>query len=130
MADKNGPDGTGETGRGSEREADIRDDDLERRRRDLEASLASRRPDRLEGKDDAKAVTGYGQALKLSSEFIAGIVVGVAIGWIIDRLAGISPWGLIVGLLLGFGAGVLNVLRSAGLVSEFGQGEKSRDPKE
>jgi len=130
MADKNGPDGTGETGRGSEREADIRDDDLERRRRDLEASLASRRPDRLEGKDDAKAVTGYGQALKLSSEFIAGIVVGVAIGWIIDRLAGISPWGLIVGLLLGFGAGVLNVLRSAGLVAEFGQGEKSRDPKE
>jgi ATP synthase protein I len=130
MADKKGPDGTGETGRGSEREADIRDDDLERRRRDLEASLASRRPDRLEGKDDAKAVTGYGQALKLSSEFIAGIVVGVAIGWIIDRLAGISPWGLIVGLLLGFGAGVLNVLRSAGLVAEFGQGEKSRDPKE
>lgn len=130
MADKNGPDGTGETGRGSEREVDVRDDDLERRRRDLEASLASRRPDRLEGKDDAKAVTGYGQALKLSSEFIAGIVVGVAIGWIIDRLAGISPWGLIVGLLLGFGAGVLNVLRSAGLVAEFGQGEKSRDPKE
>ncbi|MDX8436255.1 MULTISPECIES: AtpZ/AtpI family protein [Mesorhizobium] len=130
MADTNGPDGTGETGRGKQREADIRDDDLERRRRDLEASLATRRPDRLEGKDDAKAVTGYGQALKLSSEFIAGIVVGVAIGWIIDRLAGISPWGLIVGLLLGFGAGVLNVLRSAGLVAQFGQGGTPRDPEE
>ena len=91
MADKNGPDGTGETGRGSEREADIRDDDLERRRRDLEASLATRLPNRLEGKDDAKAVTGYGQALKLSSEFIAGIVVGVGLGWFLDRLAGTSP---------------------------------------
>ncbi|TIX68369.1 MAG: ATP F0F1 synthase subunit I, partial [Mesorhizobium sp.] len=68
--------------------------------------------------------------LKLSSEFIAGIVVGVGIGWIIDRLAGISPWGLIVGLLLGFGAGVLNVLRSAGLVAQFGQGGKPRDPEE
>ena len=128
MADKKGPDGTGETGRGKQHEPDIRDDDLERRRRDLEASLATRRPDRLEGKDDAKAgsVAGYGQALKLSSEFIAGIVVGAGIGWIIDRLAGTSPWGLIVFLLLGFGAGVLNVMRSAGVVAEFGQGDKPR----
>ena len=63
-------------------------------------------------------MTGVGHALKLSSEFIAGIVVGVGIGWVIDRWAGTSPWGLIVFLLLGFGAGVLNVLRSAGMVAE------------
>ena len=130
MADKNGPDGTGETGRGRQPEATIRDDELERRRRDLGASLATRRTDRLEGKDEARAATGYGQALKLSSEFIAGVVVGVGLGWIIDRLAGTAPWGLIVGLLLGFGAGILNVLRSAGLASEFGQGGKPREPKE
>jgi len=128
MADKNGPDGTGETGRGKQHETDIRDDDLERRRRELEASLATRLPNRLEGKDDAKAgsAAGYGQAVKLSSEFIAGVVVGAGIGWIIDRMAGTSPWGLIVFLLLGFGAGVLNVMRSAGVVAEFGQGDKSR----
>ncbi|RJT39986.1 ATP F0F1 synthase subunit I [Mesorhizobium waimense] len=131
MADKNGPDGTGETGRGKQHEADIRDDDLERRRRDLEASLATRRPDRLEGKDaKVGSVAGYGQALKLSSEFIAGIVVGVGLGWFLDRMAGTSPWGLIIGLLLGFGAGVLNVLRSAGMMAEFGQGDKTRDPKD
>ena len=131
MADKTGPDGTGETGRGRQPEATIRDDELERRRRDLEASLATRRPDRLEGKDaKAGSVAGYGQALKLSSEFIAGIVVGVGLGWFLDRVAGTSPWGLIVGLLLGFGAGVLNVLRSAGVVAEFGQGDKTRDPKD
>jgi ATP synthase protein I len=57
-------------------------------------------------------------------------VVGAGLGWIIDRVAGTSPWGLIVFLLLGFGAGVLNVLRSAGLMAEFGQGDKARDPKE
>jgi ATP synthase protein I len=129
MADETGPGGTGETGRGKQHEAAIRDDELERRRRELEASLATRRPDRLEGKD-AKPVTGYGQALKLSSEFIAGVVVGAAIGWIIDRLAGTSPWGLIVFLLLGFGAGVLNVMRSAGVVAEFGQGDKSRSGRD
>jgi len=128
MADKNGPGGTGKTGPGKQHETEIRDDDLERRRLELEASLATRRPERLEGKDDAKAgsAAGYGQALKLSSEFIAGVVVGAGLGWIIDRQAGTSPWGLIVFLLLGFGAGVLNVLRSAGAVAEFGQGEKPR----
>ena len=128
MADKNGPDGTGETGRGKQHETDIRDDDLERRRRELEASLATRLPNRLEEKDDAKAgsAAGYGQAIKLSSEFIAGVVVGAGLGWIIDRMAGTSPFGLIVFLLLGFGAGVLNVMRSAGVVAEFGQGDKSR----
>lgn len=132
MADRNGPGGTGKTGPGGTRPTDFRDEDLERRRRELGASLATRQPDRLEGEEGAKAgrAAGYGQALKLSSEFIAGIVVGVGIGWIVDRMAGTSPWGLIVFLLLGFGAGVLNVLRSAGLAAQFGQGGKSRPGSE
>lgn len=54
----------------------------------------------------------------MSSEFIAGIVVGAGIGWFLDRGFGTSPWGLIVFLMLGFAAGVLNVLRAAGLSSE------------
>jgi ATP synthase protein I len=87
MAEKNRPDGTGETGRDKQHESGIRDEDLERRRRDLGASLATRLPNRLEGKDDAKAgsVAGYGQAVKLSSEFIAGVVVGAGIGWVLMR---------------------------------------------
>jgi ATP synthase protein I len=44
------------------------------------------------------------------------VLVGAGVGWLIDRLLGISPWGFIVFLLLGFVAGVLNVMRSAGVV--------------
>ena len=44
-------------------------------------------------------------------------MVGTGIGWLIDRWLGVSPWGLIVFLLLGFAAGVLNVMRSAGLIA-------------
>ena len=51
---------------------------------------------------------------RLSSELIAGVVVGALIGWGIDHLLSISPWGLIVFVLLGFTAGVVNVIRSAG----------------
>lgn len=127
MADKNRPTGTGRTG--GDAEPSFHDDDLERRRRALEAGLATRRPDRGQGEEAASAgrASGYGQAFKLSSEFIAGIAVGTGLGWMVDRLAGSSPWGLIVGLLLGFGAGILNVLRSAGTVAEFGQGGKGPD---
>ena len=47
-------------------------------------------------------------------ELVAGVVVGAAIGWGFDRLLSTSPFGLIVFLLLGFTAGVMNVVRSAG----------------
>ncbi|HEY4192619.1 MAG TPA: AtpZ/AtpI family protein [Mesorhizobium sp.] len=131
MADRKRPGETGETGHGHLSKGDIRDDELERRRRELEASLASRMPEELKGEENAKkgSLAGYGQALKLSSEFIAGIVVGVGIGWMIDRLAGTSPWGLIVFLLLGFCAGILNILRSVGKVAGFGQSGRSTGPK-
>ena len=42
--------------------------------------------------------------------------VGALLGWMLDRWLGISPWGLIVFLMLGFAAGVLNVMRAAGVV--------------
>ena len=44
------------------------------------------------------------------------MLVGAGIGWLLDRWLGISPWGMIVFLLLGFAAGVLNVMRAAGVV--------------
>lgn len=57
-------------------------------------------------------MTGIGRGFRLASEFVAAIVVGAALGWGVDRIFGISPWGLIVLLLLGFAAGVLNVIRA------------------
>jgi ATP synthase protein I len=56
------------------------------------------------------------RGLQLSTELVAAVLVGAAIGWLIDRWLGISPWGMIVFLLLGFAAGVLNVMRAAGII--------------
>ena len=58
------------------------------------------------------------RGFQLSSELIAGVVVGAGIGWGIDRLLSTSPFGLIVFLLLGFTAGVVNVIRSAGVTPD------------
>lgn len=127
MAGSSGPDETGQTSPGGESAPSGSDRDIERRRRDLEAALAARRPGGNAGTESAArgGATGYGQAFRLSSEFIAGIAVGAGLGWMIDRFAGTSPWGLIIFLLLGFCAGILNVLRSAGRIAEPG----SKPPK-
>jgi ATP synthase protein I len=94
-------------------------DSLEERKRQLEARLAQAQADD-DGKgraaDDGRK--GYSQALKLSSEFVAAVIVGAMIGYLLDLTPlHTKPWGLIVFLLLGFCAGVLNVLRAAGKVS-------------
>jgi len=68
------------------------------------------------GADRAATASGYARGFRLSSELVGGVLVGAGLGWLIDRLLGISPWGFIVFLLLGFIAGVLNVMRSAGVV--------------
>ena len=70
--------------------------------------------------DRAATASGYAKGFRLSSELVAGVIVGAGLGWLVDRWFGITPWGLIVFLLLGFAAGVLNVMRSAGVVASPG----------
>lgn len=66
-----------------------------------------------ESGDSAARASAMARGFQLSSELIAGVVVGAAIGWGFDRLLSTSPFGLIVFFLLGFVAGVVNVVRSA-----------------
>ncbi|UPK36344.1 AtpZ/AtpI family protein [Bradyrhizobium sp. 186] len=67
-----------------------------------------------DGEDRAARASAMALGFRLSSELIAGVVVGAGIGWGFDRLLSTSPFGFIVFLLLGFVAGVVNVVRTAG----------------
>jgi ATP synthase protein I len=108
---------------------DDREESLENRRAQLGAKLDAKRIEA--GKDEANEARaeasreGYAQAMKLSSEFISAVVVGAVLGYLLDRFGGTAPWGLIVLLLLGFCAGVLNVLRAAGKVAKPAPGVES-----
>ncbi|MDW9542908.1 F0F1 ATP synthase subunit I [Sinorhizobium meliloti] len=100
------------------------EESLEARLKRLGDDIKSKkRADVSEGADGRadESRKGYAAAMKLSSEFIAGILVGAFLGYLLDHFAGTGPWGMIVLLLLGFCAGVLNVLRSAGLVATTDQ---------
>ncbi|MBB4002931.1 MAG: AtpZ/AtpI family protein [Aurantimonas endophytica] len=89
---------------------------LAARREALARRIAEQRkrlPENREAPDRSQGMQGIAQGLKIASEFVAGILVGTAIGYLIDTLAGTSPFGLIIFLMIGFAAGVLNVIRGA-----------------
>jgi ATP synthase protein I len=71
-----------------------------------------------ESGNSAARASAMAQGFRLSSELVAGVVVGALLGWGFDRLLSTRPWGLIVFVLIGFAAGVLNVMRSAGVATD------------
>jgi ATP synthase protein I len=81
-------------------------------------TVASRPSENVTGPDRTADASAFARGFRLSTELVAGVLVGAGLGWLIDRWLGISPWGLIVFLLLGFAAGVLNVMRAAGVVRD------------
>jgi ATP synthase protein I len=58
-----------------------------------------------------------GVALRMASEFASAIAVGVLLGYGADMTFKTAPWGLVIGLPLGFAAGILNVVRAAQKIS-------------
>ena len=86
---------------------------------DLDARLRrahERRPDK-DGKTDPgpnrNAIgTGLGFALRIGIELVAALVVGVGIGFLLDRWLGTAPWLMVVFFFLGSAAGFLNVYRA------------------
>ena len=84
--------------------------------RDLASRIASAKREREI--EDHKAsgeaspeMSGMARGMRIGTEFIAAILVGAVIGYLIDLGLGTSPWGLLIMLMVGFAAGILNVTR-------------------
>ncbi len=101
------------------------DADLARRLERLSRAIDAEKREHAEAEEPKRAGnTDFAYAFRLASEFVAGILVGIALGWGLDRLAGTSPWGLIGFLLLGFVAGVFNVVRASARISSASSGDR------
>jgi ATP synthase protein I len=53
------------------------------------------------------------QAYRIVAELFGGVLLGLALGFGVDRLLGTTPWGLIGGVLLGFAVSVFMARRTA-----------------
>jgi ATP synthase protein I len=85
--------------------------------RDLASRIASAKRERtLEDNrasgNSPEVMSGYARGMRIATEFIAAIVVGCILGYLLDLGVGTSPWGLLIGMLMGFAAGILNVTRT------------------
>ncbi|MEO5804907.1 AtpZ/AtpI family protein [Devosia sp.] len=88
---------------------------------DLASRIASAKRDRAVEDDRASAngsgdMSGLARGMRIGTEFIAAILVGAGLGYLIDLGLGnlglkSSPWGLLILLMIGFAAGVTNVIR-------------------
>ena len=64
----------------------------------------------------ADPTSGFGAAMRIGTEMVASLVVGVAIGYGLDDWLGTGPWLMIAFFFLGSAAGIMNVYKSAGRV--------------
>ena len=97
------------------------DEDLSARLKHLEKRIEEKRPAApsrpSSGAGGSNGASSLGLAMRLSTEFIAGVLAGGILGWLCDQFLGTKPWGLIVLLMLGFATGVYNVMRVSGSLS-------------
>jgi ATP synthase protein I len=64
---------------------------------------------------DANAETrgrGVAYGMRMAAELVAAVIVGGVIGWSLDWVLGSRPWLFLLFFLLGFAAGVVNVIRA------------------
>ncbi len=74
--------------------------------------------------------SGLGFAIRIGTELVAGVVLGVAIGLGLDYWLDTRPWFMILFFFLGAGAGMLNVYRTVtGIGHAIGYEKLERTPK-
>lgn len=108
------------------RDLDELGEKLRQVQKDRETKLGTNRP------SEALPQSGLGIGLRIGMELLVGVLIGLGIGWQIDRWAGTEPWGLLVFFILGFAAGILNVVRAANKMndSQGGMNDSSKPPKD
>jgi ATP synthase protein I len=90
--------------------------DIPDRLKELSSRLAAEKSQHAAGENPPKQYQGasdYSKGYRLISEFVAGVLVGAAVGFGLDKLFGTLPLFLIIFVLVGFAAGILNMSRAA-----------------
>jgi len=91
---------------------------LQRLQQRLDALTAERKPN--EGAEPS-AEASVGEGYKLLGEVIGGVVGGLGLGWLVDRLAHTTPFGMVAGLLLGTAASAYAAMKSGSRKSAGGR---------
>ena len=78
----------------------------------LDKVKAQRRAEAQADLDAEMRGRGMAYGMRMAAELVAAVIVGGAIGYGLDRWLGSTPWLFLLFFVLGFAAGVLNVVRA------------------
>ena len=78
----------------------------------LDKVKANRKVDAQADLDAEMRGRGMAYGMRMAAELVGAVIVGGAIGWGLDRWLGSTPWLFLLFFVLGFAAGVLNVVRA------------------
>jgi F0F1-type ATP synthase assembly protein I len=67
-----------------------------------------------------RSLRGMGQASTIGITLVASIAIGTGFGYLLDRyvIKSATPWGLIIGFLLGVVSGFINLVRVANSLNQ------------
>lgn len=80
------------------------------------SDIQSRIDEVRQSQDDAgqpSAASSKAVGMRIGIDLFSGVVFGVVVGLALDRWLGTAPWLMIVFIVLGTAAGILNVIRTA-----------------
>jgi ATP synthase protein I len=78
----------------------------------IDSAQAEKQAEIEEQQDRANRSRGMAYGLRMSSELVAAILVGGFMGYMLDTWLGTKPLLFLVFMMLGFTAGILNILRA------------------
>mgnify|MGYP000964120483 CR=1 FL=1 len=55
----------------------------------------------------------WGRYAGLGMEILVGVVLGLVVGWWLDGKLGFSPWGTVIGTMLGLAGGMYLLIKQA-----------------
>jgi|GEM_PF-1427213 len=103
------------SGKGSKDEDQSKFDDISARLNDLSSRIAAEKGQKAQAEKQSPSYQGasdYSKGYRLASEFVAGVLVGALVGYGLDYVFHTLPLFLIIFLLAGFGAGIVNMSRA------------------
>lgn len=94
----------------------------------LRQARARGKPRGRKASENRSSIKGAGLAMRIGVELVAGLIVGVGIGLLLDRWLGTTPWMLVGFFFMGAAAGMMNMYRTVRRL-EYGAGYKPAETK-
>lgn len=79
--------------------------------------------------DTHRSAGALGAAMFHAGQLVASVLVGLAIGFAIDKFADTGPWGLLIFLVFGMAAGFRSIFQSAKIMTQRAMEDAERQKR-